>query len=320
VLKRAALGALHIAGGLHIARWMNRKGLRILMYHHFSEREPLERQCAHIRSHFAPVSLSQVGDWLEHGTRLPDNALAVTVDDGYRNFYRVAYPVFREYGIPAIVYLVSDFLDGKLWLWVDRVRYAFRHSARTNVEIEMPGNGVGRFILGSPEERKAAALAVNGSLKTRPNPERLQFLGRLTEQLSIRLPELAPEEYAPMTWTEVQEAAAHGIEFGAHTRTHPILSRVEAQSELMAEIAGSKQRIEEELGRPTLHFCYPNGSARDISAEAVATVRAAGFQTAVTTQPGLNYALADPFTLRRIGVEPGLEPLYFERCAAALAV
>ena len=82
------------------------------------------------------------------------------------------------------------------------------------------------------------------------------------------------------------------------------------------EIAGSKRRIEEQLQRPALHFCYPNGSPRDIGPSAP-LVREAGFATAVTTQPGVNPAAADPFLLRRIGVDSDYAPAYFERCAAA---
>src|SRR5260370_27746941 len=114
-LKHVARVAFHKAGGVPMARWIHRKGLRILMYHRFSDRDALARQCAHLRAHYAPVSMAQVAAWLEHGAALPQNALAITVDDGYRDFYQVAYPVFREHAIPATVYLVSEFLDRKLW-------------------------------------------------------------------------------------------------------------------------------------------------------------------------------------------------------------
>jgi peptidoglycan/xylan/chitin deacetylase (PgdA/CDA1 family) len=114
--------------------------------------------------------------------------------------------------------------------------------------------------------------------------------------------------------------AAAGIEFGAHTRTHPILSRVTSAEELADEIAGSKRQIELQLGRPVDHFCYPNGSNEDFGADAVAAVRAAGFRTAVTTEKGINYPGAAGFRLVRIGVEPGLDQDYFERCAAGFRV
>jgi len=298
--KQAAKTVFHQAGGIGVARWMNRKGLRILMYHRFRDREALSRQCAHLRAHYAPVAMAQVADWLWHGTPLPAHALAVTVDDGYRDFHQVAYPVFREYGIPATVYLVSEFLDRKLWLWVDRVRYAYRH--------------------GRPSPGMATAYETIEALKRIPNAERLRLLAALPEQLQVTLPEEAPVEFEALRWDAVREMAAGGIEFGAHTRTHPVLSRLAAAEELAGEIGGSKRRIEQELGRPVAHFCYPNGSNQDFGEDAVEAVRAAGYRTAVTTVPGLNYEGANRFRLARIGVEPGLEQNYFERCAAGFRV
>jgi peptidoglycan/xylan/chitin deacetylase (PgdA/CDA1 family) len=318
--KKAARVVFHKAGGIGIARWMNRKGLRILMYHRFTEREPLARQCAHIRARYSPVSMSQAADWLMHGGRLPENAAAITVDDGYRDFYQVAYPVLREYGIPATVYLVSDFLDRRLWLWVDQVRYGFLHGEARRFQMEIAGEAPLGFELGSRETRGAAARAVTEAAKRISNAERLRLLERLPEQLGVRLPEEAPAEYEALRWDEVREMAAAGIDFGAHTRTHPILSRLAGEGELASEIGGSKRRIEQQVGRVVEHFCYPNGSREDVGREAVEAVRSAEFRTAVMTESGLNYVGGDQFRLRRIGVEPGLDDTYFERCAAGFRV
>jgi peptidoglycan/xylan/chitin deacetylase (PgdA/CDA1 family) len=304
VIKSIARSAFHASGAIGVARWLRRRNLRILMYHRFSDRESIARQCAHIRSHYTPVSLTQAADWLFKGG-WPDNALVVTVDDGYRDFYQVAYPVFREYGIPATVYLVSDFIDRRQWLWVDRVRWSYLHSPATP---------------GSREERLKAARTSIEAAKLMPNPERLAWLDRLPGELGVRAPEQSPSEYEAMRWDEVREAARNGIEFGAHTVTHPILSRVGSHSELCAEIEGSKRRIEEELGRTVDHFCYPNGSIVDFTSEAVEIVRAAGFRTATVTTPGVVSAGDDAWRLRRIGVEPALEERYFTECAAALRI
>ena len=97
--RRTARTVFHKAGGLQMARWVNRKGLRILMYHRFSDAVDLDNQCRHIREHYSPVSLAQVDAWLKSGDSLPDNAMAVTVDDGYRDFCEVAYPVFSKWRI-----------------------------------------------------------------------------------------------------------------------------------------------------------------------------------------------------------------------------
>jgi peptidoglycan/xylan/chitin deacetylase (PgdA/CDA1 family) len=304
VIKSIARQVFHAAGGLDAARWLKRRNLRILMYHRFGDREAIARQCRHIRTHYTPVSLTHAANWLADGG-WPDNALVVTVDDGYRDFYQVAYPVFREYGIPATVYLVSDFLDGKQWLWVDRVRWGYLNS---------------KSALGPREERLKAARTAIEAAKLLPNAERLAWLEQLPDELGARPPEDAPVEYEAMRWDEVREAARNGMEFGAHTVTHPILSRVSSADELQHEIGGSRRRLEEELGGAVDHFCYPNGSVRDFTPEAVEIVRAAGFRTATVTGVGIVSPGDDAFRLRRIGVEPDLEERYFAECAAAVRV
>jgi len=285
ILHSAAKIALHRAGGLRVARLMNRGGLRILMYHRFHDRAALARQCAHVRANYRPVSLTAVAEWLHEGRALPPHAVAVTVDDGYRDFADVAHPVFAEYGIPVTVYLVTDFLDGKLWLWFDRVKYAFRDTGR-----------------------EMADLAVTWS-----EADRRRWIDELPE-----VPEQPPPEYAPLSWDTVRELAAAGVEFGAHSKTHPILSGVVDDAELRDEIAGSRARIECQLDRPVPHFCYPNGKTRDIGPRVVEAVRSAGMRTAVTAEPGLNRAGQDALLLRRMAADPGHAEEYFAQGLAGL--
>jgi hypothetical protein len=242
------------------------------------------------------------------------------VDDGYRDFFDVAWPVFHAYQIPVTVYLVTGFLDGALWLWTDQVRYAFLNAHRPHCQMELPGGARLEFSLNSREERRQAARETTEALKLLPNDDRLRGLAALPELLAVAIPAAPPAGSEPLRWEEVRRMAQDGVAFGAHTRTHPILSRVTAPTELSAEIAGSKRRLEEALGQPVRHFCYPNGSWRDISPEAVNAVREAGYETAVTTEVGLNCAGADLLLLRRIGVEPTYQPRYFEQCAAAFRV
>jgi peptidoglycan/xylan/chitin deacetylase (PgdA/CDA1 family) len=125
-------------------------------------------------------------------------------------------------------------------------------------------------------------------------------LTALSEELRVHPPDSPPAGYEPLSWDEAREMGRHGIEFGAHTRSHPILSRLANRAEVAAEVVGSRERVEAELGGPVLHFCYPNGMAEDFTAETVDVVREAGFVTAVTAQSGLNAAGADRFRLRRI--------------------
>jgi len=318
LLKSGARTALHSGGGLALAQWYNRRRLRILMYHCFSDPAALARQCVYIRAHYQPVSMSEVAQWLHGGHALPHHAVAVTVDDGYKNF-EVAFPIFAEYGIPATVFLVTDFIDGRLWLWFNQVQYCFQQARVPHAAIEMPDGSVLRFDLGSAAFRHAAGQQMADVAATLSEADRSSLLANLPACLHVEIPESAPADYAPLSWEDIRRLAASGVEFGAHTKTHPILSSLRNAEELRNEISGSQARIEFMLDKPVQHFCYPNGKWRDIGPMAVETVRASGMRTAVTAEPGLNRAGQDAWLLHRIGAEPTHEERYFQRCLAGVS-
>ncbi len=308
----------HRTGALRGIRYLRRKGLRILLYHRFPAETSaaLERQCAHLRRYYNPVSLTQVARWLHDGQSLPDNAVAVTVDDGYRDFFSVAYPTFSRFGIPATVFLTTAYLDRKCWLWVDEVDYALTRTMLSAFKIRSLSGEDAQYRIETADARIQAAFMIKQMAKRLPNQERVALIGHLLDTLGVDLPDKLPAEYEPLRWDEVRAMVRGGMEFGAHTKTHPILSRLDSTDDLKLEIEGSKARLEEELGAPALHFSYPNGMEQDFQPEAVELVRSSGFRTAVTAIAGLNFSGCDPFRLNRIPTEPSQATPLFQRMTA----
>ena len=103
-----------------------------------------------------------------------------------------------------------------------------------------------------------------------------------------------------MTGEQIQYWARQGIEFGAHSRTHPHLSKLPA-SELAAEVVGSKDDLTALLGYPPVSFAYPYGEYND----AVCDLVRGNFDLAFSVEEGLNYLSGDPHLLRRAYVGPG---------------
>ena len=322
ILTNIARFALHRLGGLRPLIWSSRNRFRILTYHRFSPAvfpkgpEILERQCAFLRRRFHPVPLAEIARSLETGAPLPPKALAVTVDDGYRDFFLDGFPIFRRWQIPVTVYLVTDFLDGKLWPWWNQVDYAARHGRAARVSLSLFADRAGQELpLGTGDERERAAVVIGGQLVKAPHRVRLAFLEALPALFDVEIPPQPPPEHAALTWDEVRQLAAAGVEFGSHTRTHPILPNMEDRSLAEEEIAGSKARIEQELERPVIHFCYPNGDYDDAT---VAAVARCGFQTAVTIRRGCNAPREDRYLLKRLSVDPGGSDEYFRESVAGL--
>jgi peptidoglycan/xylan/chitin deacetylase (PgdA/CDA1 family) len=210
--------------------------------------------------------------------------LAFTVDDGYADFATVAAPIFAEFDCPVMVFLVTGVLDSGGWYWWDRISAAFEKTARRELTVTL-GPQILRLTWTSDVARGRAEIALMEALKTVPDPERHRVLDALPTQLEVELPRRASAKYAPMTWDEVHASAATGATFGAHTVTHPILSRV-SDDAANWEIAASWDRLRDATTATTDVFCYPNGASSDYGARETGIVAALGFGSAVTTTPG----------------------------------
>jgi peptidoglycan/xylan/chitin deacetylase (PgdA/CDA1 family)/glycosyltransferase involved in cell wall biosynthesis len=102
-----------------------------------------------------------------------------------------------------------------------------------------------------------------------------------------------------MSAEQICRWAAQGIEFGAHSRTHPELTKL-SPAECLAEIAGSKSDLAALLGSAAVSFAYPYGDQN----EAVCDLVRGEFDIAFSIQEGINYLRTDPHLLLRAYVGP----------------
>ena len=168
------------------------------------------------------LSLREVVECLRLGNHFPPGSVALTFDDGYQSVYDVAFPILRQYGMSATVFL-------------------------------------------------AVGLA--------PSTKRLPSL----------------EGRTMLSWDEIREMDRHGIAFGAHTCTHPDLTRVPLEN-AEAEARDSKAIIEEALDHPIESFAYPYGRHD----RRIRTIVARHFACACSDQLGMVKAGSNPHALERI--------------------
>ena len=99
----------------------------ILCYHRFGTKTSklnvtpaaFEQQMEWLaRNGYTVVTLARLARFLEGKEALPAKSVAITIDDGYRSSYEIAYPILRKYGFPATVFLYTDFVgasDAMTW-------------------------------------------------------------------------------------------------------------------------------------------------------------------------------------------------------------
>jgi peptidoglycan/xylan/chitin deacetylase (PgdA/CDA1 family) len=229
-------------------------------------------------------TLMSVGDLMQHieqGIPLAENAVVFTVDDGYADFATIAAPIFAEYDCPVTVFLITDFVSGRLWNWFDRVDWALRESGKSALSVEIGGT-LTSYRWKSEAERDFVSNAIVERLKRVDDTAKEDLIGALGRLLEVGYPTTPPTRDRAMTWDDVRACARKGITFGPHTVTHPILSRVDdARSQY--EIAESWQRVVAETDAGVPVFCYPNGTPADFSAREEGEVQRAGMKAALST-------------------------------------
>ncbi|MBI4436866.1 MAG: polysaccharide deacetylase family protein [Candidatus Omnitrophica bacterium] len=108
-----------------------------------------------------------------------------------------------------------------------------------------------------------------------------------------------------LSWEAIQEMSKEGISFGSHTKNHPYLPSVESRQVLEEEIKGSKELLENRLGKEVPLFSYPFGGFTE---EAKQMVQEAGYQAAVTSNRGEKGRERDLFALSRIKMTDASTP------------
>ena len=98
-----------------------------------------------------------------------------------------------------------------------------------------------------------------------------------------------------LSWSEIREMQRGGVDVGAHTLTHPDLTRLRAE-EIDVEVAGAKDRIEAALGASVESFAYPFGRY-DAQSHSIAQRH---FTCACADTLGLLSARSDPFAMERV--------------------
>ena len=238
------------------------------------------------------VTLNDLLESRESGRHLGRRAVVITFDDAHRDFAEHAWPVLKRYRLPATMFVPTAFPDDpEAVFWWDWLHEAVA-GAPDGTAISLPD---GRVRFPSGDRRAEVYRRIRDEVKRRPHAEAMSFVRQLVvEQLGV-----APPTGTVLGWDELRNLSADGVTLAPHSRTHPLLDRVRPD-ELNAEIAGSREDLERQVGTAPAAFAYPSGAHSPEVRDAVAR---AGIRVAFTTRRGLNrLGVTDWLALRRINV------------------
>jgi peptidoglycan/xylan/chitin deacetylase (PgdA/CDA1 family) len=234
------------------------------------------------RAHYHVVPVER----LTAGGR-PPRALVITFDDGYRSVFDHAFPLLRAAGLPAVVYLVTDVLEPGRLVWVNELNWwlhrhpdvARRHVSRAfDLPADLPAAPMIDRVRASYDPERVRALLAGIRAEAGP--------AAVAECLEAPL---------YLNWTQIRDMTAGGIRFGAHTVTHPNLTRLPGL-EVKREVGMAREYIAGRLGSCD-SLAYPFG---DVDRGCRAAAVEAGYGTLMEVG-GVNWPW-DPHRVARVPV------------------
>lgn len=216
----------------------------------------------------------------------------VTFDDGWSDTGARAVPLLRHKATPAVVFVPAGIVGSREGFWIERLLRAWSDGASRPKLAFLAGRfGRANGAAGGPE-------AVIEWLKRMPSQQREEILAAALPPADS---DGAPGIDAIMTWEQLAQAQASGVEIGGHTVTHPLLS-YEDEETVDRELRLCRQLLEQKLGAPVRAFAYPNG---DWNPKVRERVKAAGYACAFTTEARCCTGKEDRFELPRFLLHDG---------------
>ena len=318
-IRAAAAWTFH-ASSVH--RWRHRGKVVVLMYHRVLTSEEVSRQAVQpgmyvldsvfaqhmsfLKDNFRVLSLCdllalwQGGAWNDQA-----RYCVITFDDGWLDNYRHAYPILKQMGLPATIFLPTDYVGSDQWFWPDQLAFLFKMVPAEDATVEhfKRVKGVLSDFFDSDVSPLVEALCRHEEVtdqiiehcKHLPIIRIRELVGALAAELAVSL----PHGRVVVNWDEVREMSRGGVSFGSHSCSHRIMTTITSE-EVSEELVRSRQVLREQGVNYVPVFCYPNGNS---DSRIQSQVRANGYEAAMSVQMGVEGRNPkNRYAIRRVGI------------------
>jgi peptidoglycan/xylan/chitin deacetylase (PgdA/CDA1 family) len=286
--------------------------LLVLTYHRISDKPELEdplkvsmdtfeRQIFFLKQNYNIISAEQLLDLLKNGDPYPDNACLITFDDGWQDNYTHAYPMLKKYDVPALIFLSTDYIGTNQTFWHEQLKHLLENMS-LNASLEMLKGFRHKWAGQTIEHMEGILKAIGRRRKLLINDFIIYLKNSASDKVDQLIDELRPlsnisdsGNSSMLSWEQVEEMSGNNISFGSHTKGHAILTQI-SKRQMVEELIGSKEIIEDKLSKPVYFLSYPNGYYNE---EAVQIARDAGYLACFTCLAGRNTRNTNSLELKR---------------------
>ena len=189
--------------------------------------------------------------------------MAITFDDGYRDYIEYALPILHKYRCPSSMYVVTDCVDSNLPTWTYVMDHVFFNTSKLRIPEFDYGLECKDFQISAwstKEQQIRYAATFKQFLKRVDNQQRKKII----EHFLRSFDDVEPPHGQMMSWHDIRSLSSEPVEIGSHTVSHPSLATIPDEAGLMDEMKVSADKIERQTGKFPLAISYPVGSYNDM--------------------------------------------------------
>tara|TARA_B100000408_G_scaffold138583_1_gene132799 strand:+ start:15223 stop:16236 length:1014 start_codon:yes stop_codon:yes gene_type:complete len=291
VIKKLIVSTLGTGPVADLGNWLYRHYVPVFMLHRFTSEETgvkghdpnfLRDSLEFLRKNgFNFVTIDDVARAIHNKNLLPAKSVAFTLDDGYSDQVAISSDIFAAFDCPATYYVSTGFIRNELWYWDDKIHYLVENCDAKQL-AQLQSYFTHLPLPGRCQEDIASLIVEEATSHTLANIE--SEIYSVASSLDIEIPQEPPQKYKPASWDSLRQIETRGMMVGAHSYSHPILSR-ETDENAEYEITRSTNDVKENMSNPSSVFCYPIGRRQDFANREIELVKKLGYKAGVSSVP-----------------------------------
>tara|TARA_B100000035_G_scaffold100972_1_gene85643 strand:- start:298 stop:1263 length:966 start_codon:yes stop_codon:yes gene_type:complete len=257
------------------------------------------RQMSYIKDNCNILSMNEIVDIKRKNQTWPENAVAVTFDDGFKNNYECAAPILNKLNIPATFYICSGMIDSNKMFWVDKIEDCINRTKKNTIEILLDASF--EFSLMSKEEKIEALTEIKSYCKSADVKTKERVLKDLELISGVQPKASSAMNYQMMSWDELKSLNDNQLfTIGGHTLYHDIMSSHVNEENMFKDIELSIGLLEFNLNEKIIHFSYPEGQKHHYNQKVIHKLKNSKIVCSPSAIHGINDNENDLFNLFRI--------------------
>ena len=291
---------------------MTKNPLTILLYHGVTNQNQkgvvnfsgkhintkiFDNQMKFIKKNCNILSMDEVVEIYKNRDGWPENAVAVTFDDGFQNNYLYAADILDSYKVPATFCICAGMVNTNLMFWVDIIEDCINKTRNSTLDIQLSQKK--HYILNNDIKKIDTINEVKKYCKSLSTKEKNDIVNELIKNTKIKPSVESSPDYKIMTWKELNELKNNSLfTIGGHTLNHEIMSAQKIE-EMKTDTKNTLSLLDNNLNQKTIHFSYPEGQIQHYNDAVISSLIDCGIVCSPSAVDGINFE-ENLFNLKRI--------------------